>query len=560
MESRPPILIIVAPAHQEALLRPLRRYADDYDIRVAGSAAEATGLATGALGEGREIALFLTDSDLGDVNPLDALGSWRELVPTSRRVVAVAPERLMSDRPRLLDGFATNLLDAMLLHPQGPRDEEFHGAISDLLSDWNSTVATTPTGLIQVVTAGDDSVTREVCDFLDRSGYPHEHHAPDSETGLRLRAELGDREAGGDPGLPIVAAPALGLLVAPRSAADVGAALFGRPSELPQDAPSDVIIVGAGPAGLAASVYSASEGLTTVTVDAAAVGGQAGTSTMIRNYLGFERGISGVRLAQRAMSQAIRFGTRFFSGTQALSLTPGAGGAPHVVHTDGGDLRGRAVVIATGVTYRRIGVPSVEALLGRGVYYGGALSAGQEVAGQDVIVVGGGNSAGQSALHLARFARSVTILVRRPDLSSTMSAYLIDEIAGNPRITVRPHSHIVAASGTTRLTAVEVADVRDGSSESLPVVAVFLLIGADPHTDWLPAELARDDRGFVLTGSHVPPELWRDGRAPEALETSIPGVFAVGDVRSGSMKRVASAGGEGASVVPLIHQWLTPTG
>ena len=291
-------------------------------------------------------------------------------------------------------------------------------------------------------------------------------------------------------------------------------------------------------------------------VEAEAIGGQAGTSSMIRNYLGFPRGISGMRLAQRARNQAIRFGTRFFTGWEVTSLTPGDADRPHVVHTDGGDLRARAVVVATGVAYRKLRVESVEALTGSGVFYGSAMTAAREMEGYDVVVVGGGNSAGQAAIHLARFAKSVTILVRRPALAETMSRYLVGEIEYNSRITVQPSAEIVDGGGDGRLQWLEIRDATTGEVTRRNAEGLFLLLGAEPHCDWLPSEIDRDDRGFVLTGRDVPKERWAGGLPPGALETAVPGVFAVGDIRGGSMKRVAAASGEGASVVPLVHAWL----
>lgn len=277
---------------------------------------------------------------------------------------------------------------------------------------------------------------------------------------------------------------------------------------------------------------------------------------MIRNYLGFERGISGMRLAQRALSQAMTFGAWFYVGAGAKGINIGNADQPHVVHTQRGDLRARSVVIATGVTYRRLDIPEIEALVGQGVYYGSAVSVAREMQGGRAIVVGGGNSAGQSALHLARFAESVILMVRRPGLEETMSQYLIEEIAANPRVEVMVSSQVIGGGGEGRLTQVDVQDLTTGVVERREVNGLFLLLGADPHCEWLAASIATDDRGFILTGRDLPQEMWIDGVPPEELATNVPGIFAVGDVRSGSMKRVASAVGEGASVVPMVHRWL----
>ena len=287
-----------------------------------------------------------------------------------------------------------------------------------------------------------------------------------------------------------------------------------------------------------------------------AIGGQAVTSSMIRNYLGFHQGVSGRRLAFRARIQAQRFGTRFYIGWQVEDLVPG-NGEPHLLKTTNGDIRARAVVISTGVKYRKLGVQAVEDRVGLGVHYGAALSAAKEMEGQDVFVVGGGNSAGQAAMHLSRFARSVTILVRRTGLSETMSQYLIGEIENEPRITVEGRTQVVDAGGKSRLESITTENMDTGERTKRTAGGLFLLLGASPQTDWLPPAVATDERGFILTGRDIPREQWAGDVPPVNLATTVPGVFAVGDVRSGSIKRVAASAGEGASVVPLVHDWLT---
>jgi thioredoxin reductase (NADPH) len=343
------------------------------------------------------------------------------------------------------------------------------------------------------------------------------------------------------------------------SLAQMAARMYGSVSDLDPDFVADLVVVGAGPAGLAAAVYGASEGLATVVVESEAIGGQAGTSSMIRNYLGFPRGISGMRLAQRARMQALRFGARFFVGLPVEALEPGVDGAPHTLRLEGGNcVRGRAVVIATGASYRRIGVDAIEELVGRGVNYGAATSVARDLRDREVYVVGGGNSAGQAAVHLSRFAKSVTMVIRRPSLASTMSAYLIREVEANPVITVRPETEVVDGGGERWLEWLTLRSRADGREERVEASGLMLLLGADPCSEWLPEGVARDDKDFVLTGRDVPPELWHDELPPAALATTMPGVFAVGDIRQASMKRVAAASGEGSAVVPLVHAFLDP--
>jgi thioredoxin reductase (NADPH) len=341
--------------------------------------------------------------------------------------------------------------------------------------------------------------------------------------------------------------------------AEMASKMYGSVRDLDPDFVADMVVVGSGPAGLAAAVYGASEGLATVVLESEAIGGQAGTSSMIRNYLGFPRGISGMRLAQRARMQALRFGARFFVGLPVDALEPGVDGTPHTLRLEGGDtVRGRSVVIATGASYRRIGVEAIEEFVGRGVNYGAATSVARDLRDREVYVVGGGNSAGQAAVHLARFAKSVTIVIRRASLASTMSAYLIREVDANPVISVRPNTEVVDGGGERWLQWLTLRDRGDGHEEQVEASGLMLLLGADPCSEWLPAGVARDGKDFVLTGRDVPPELWRDELPPAALATTMPGVFAVGDIRQASMKRVAAASGEGAAVVPLVHAYLDP--
>ncbi|NNM47240.1 FAD-dependent oxidoreductase [Knoellia koreensis] len=548
-----PAIVIASPNHADFLLDELGRYTRDYALHSTRSAEGALEISRRLKSEGVPVALYVAESRLPDTMTLKAFHDLRAIVPTARRVVVSPWETFREDSAKLRPGLAKGKFDAMLLMPRGVRDEEFHTALTELLSDWGSTVAAPVIETLRIVSPGRDRVTSEIQELVGRIGMPTRTYSPDSEVGQDVIARFD-----GPVRFPLVEVVGSGEVHAPASAREVAALLTGRPDEVSVDTVVDLCIIGAGPAGLAAAVYGSSEGLSTIVVESDAIGGQAGTSSMIRNYLGFPRGISGMRLAQRARSQAIRFGTRFFTGWEVNALEACEDGEHHVVRTDGGDVHARSVVISTGVAYRRLGVDSVEEFTGRGVWYGSAMSAARETEGQDVIVVGGGNSAGQCAIHLSRFAKSVTIMVRRDGLEATMSQYLIGEIEFNPRITVQTRAEVCEAGGDGQLEWVDVRDTTTGEVTRQGVGALFLLLGAEPHCDWLPGTVARDARGFVLTGRDVAPDAWVDGLPPANLATTLPGVFAAGDIRAGSMKRVAAAAGEGSSVVPLVHAYLDP--
>ncbi len=331
------------------------------------------------------------------------------------------------------------------------------------------------------------------------------------------------------------------------------AAAFGAVADV-EGTEFDVVVVGAGPAGMAAAVYAASEGLATLVVEADAFGGQAGTSSMIRNYLGFPRGITGRQLGRRAVLQAARFGASLDLARAAVALSPGS---PHrLTLSDGAVANTRTVVLACGVTYRRLGVESLERLLGAGVFYGASTSHAREMEGEDVVVLGAGNSGGQAAVDLARYAERVTIVTRGASLSATMSAYLEHEIDVNPRIEVQTDSEIVGGGGDGELEWLEIRRGMTGERLRVDASGLFVLIGTESRTSWLPAVLQRDDHGFVVTGPDVDLAAWPLSRPPYAFETSVPGIFAAGDVRANDVKRVAAAVGEGAVTVPMVHKYL----
>jgi thioredoxin reductase (NADPH) len=388
--------------------------------------------------------------------------------------------------------------------------------------------------------------------MLSRAAVPFWFYEPGTEDGRQVLAEAGEDGSR----LPVLLFYTGAVLIDP-SNADVIKEL-GMSIHPTTDA-CDVLVVGAGPAGLAAAVYAASEGLHTMVVEPEIPGGQAGTSSLIRNYLGFRHGVSGEELATRASEQAWLFGADFVLSQRATDLD--AQGDGRIVHlTDGSAVTARAVVLATGVAWRRLNVPTLEALVGAGVFYGAAGAEAKAMQGRDVVVVGGGNSAGQAAVHLARYARSVTMLVRGGGLGATMSNYLITEIASNPVIAVRARTEIVDGGGSGGLETLTVVDHATGGTTTIPATALFVLIGAQPHTEWLDGRVARDYQGYLLTGqlaaANAATPAWPLERAPMLLETSVPGVFAAGDVRSRSVKRVAAAVGEGATAVRLIHAYL----
>lgn len=547
-----PVILLVFAQHGEHMLDEFGRYARDYELRLVHSLTEADEVVVECADEEREIALVVAGCPMPDDDAEHVFEAWRAQLPTARRLAVLHWDDFLAHSEAMRELVQRQLVESYLLMPRGVRDEEFHTAITEYLSDWGSTVGAAVVANVVVISEPVDPLGLAISDFMHRVGMPYKRVAPNHPKAEMLAAKVPELA---EMALPIVYAPGLDQCFTATSVQQVAGMLYGRPDSIGDGQVADVVVVGAGPAGLGACVYASSEGLVTQALEAEAIGGQAGTSSMIRNYLGFPRGISGFRLAQRARSQAIRFGTRFWSGWPATGVTRHDDDT-FTVHTDGGDLAARTVVIATGVTYRRLGVPALEDLVGRGVNYGAVMTAAQQMRGGHAVVVGGGNSAGQAAVHLARFADRVTICVRRPDLSATMSDYLIREIEANDRITVRGNTEVCDGGGTHSLEWLTFCDTRTRQTTEVGASGLFLLLGAHPHCEWLPPQLQLDDKGFILTGADVPRDLWIDDQPPSPLETSIPGMFAVGDTRSGSMKRVASAAGEGAAVVPAVHARL----
>ena len=549
---RPAILAVDdEPEVLASIVRDLRdRYSDRYRVLRAASGAEALDALREARLRGMPVALILSDQRMPELDGVSMIGEARRLHPDAKAVLLTA----YADTDVAIKAINTVRLDYYIVKPWHPPEERLYPVIDDLLFDWSSAHVPRFTG-VRVVGhrwAPDTHVTR---DFLARYQVPYEFL--DVETNPEARRVLDS--AGGDgevAGLPLVVLPDGSALRDP-SVADLAQALGLRTRV--ESETYDVAIVGGGPAGLAAAVYAASEGLRAVVVERDAPGGQAGQSSLIENYLGFPAGLSGADLARRAAVQAKRFGATVIAPASVASLE--VCDPYRVIHlSDGQAIAAQAVVIASGVTYRRLDVPGSEKLTNAGIYYGAGTADAPNCRGEDIAIVGGANSAGQAALNFAKYARTVTVIVRADSLSKGMSAYLVDRIAKNPTIVVRTGTEVVRCEGDERLVAAHVRDNATGDVERLDITSLYAFIGAGPCTDWLDGTVDRDDHGFVLTGADLGDRTFPTAsgahRDPFLLESSIAGVFAVGDVRHRSMKRVASAVGEGSTAVSFIHQYL----
>lgn len=527
------------------------RYGADYQVLTEASARVALERLEELGMRGGQVALIIADQWMPEMTGVELLTQVHDLHPGAKRALLIDFGDQSTADP-ILRGMALGRIDYYLYKPWTPADAMLHPPISELLAEWTRSHHR-PVELFRLVGDQWDARAHELRDLLERNPVTYGFYDKDTEEARKLLRDTGvDAEA-----FPVVILHNGAALVQPSNVELAAAA--GVQTSAPAE-PCEVAIIGAGPAGLAAAVYGTSEGLDTVVVECEAIGGQAGTSSLIRNYLGFPRGLSGADLAERAYQQAWLFGTEFVLMQEATALRT-EGDLRVVTLADGSELAARAVVLATGVSYRRLGISSIDALIGVGVFYGAATAEAKAMKGQEVYVVGAGNSAGQAAIHLAKYAARVIMLVRSDSLAATMSDYLIREIERAENIDVRLHREVIEGRGKHRLEKLVLLDRRLGVTEEVPAVALFILIGAVPKTEWLAGAVERDERGFVLTGpdllrSGARPEAWDLKRRPLLLETSMPGVFAVGDVRHRSVKRVASAVGEGAMAISFVHQHL----
>jgi thioredoxin reductase (NADPH) len=552
-------LVIVGrqPDAREILRGELsKRYGADYQIVVCDQPAELAPWMRDLRAAGLPVALVIGGVGAQDPDGIEVLAAVRHIDPTALRVAAVG----WGDWPGMrsvFDAVTLGKIDHWVTCPAQAPAEEFHRSITDFLREWSSQRGG-GFEAVQVIGERWSARSQELRDLFSRHRIPAGFYDAASGQGQQMLHQLGLVS----PELPVVVlrfAPRRPALVNPSNLEIVDA--FGVMTPISPEEVFDVAVVGAGPAGLAAAVYASSEGLRTVVVEHEAVGGQAGTSSMIRNYPGFSQGITGATLAQEMWRQAWAFGTTFVYMRQAESLSR-RNGRYRLALSDGRVLIARAVVIATGAAYRRLGIPRLEDLQGRGVSYGAATSEAPAMHGRKVFVVGGGNSAGQTALHMAKWAEKVTILVRAESLTDSMSDYLIRQIGAAPNVDVCHQVQVAGGAGSGHLESLVLEDTASGARRSVPADALFVLIGSQPRTDWLGDSVVRDRRGFIFTGADLLARTsprWPLGRPPLPLETSLPGVFAAGDVRRGSVKRVASAVGEGAATIPLVHRHLQTT-
>ncbi len=537
------------PAVLRAVERDLKsKFSADYRILSADAPDKAMDFVKQLTTRGDRVALFLVDQRMPHISGTEFLMNALALQPDARRVLLTA----YADSNAAIDAINKVKLNHYLMKPWEPPEQNLYPILSDLLDDWNATSRESFEGIYVVGTRWSPS-THELKDFLAKSQIPYRWIEPGSSSDPRIHAAVGDSPTA----QPVLIFPDGSVLQKP-ALPDVAAKL-GLVTVPTRDF-YDVIIVGAGPAGLACALYCSTEGLRTILVEREAPGGQAGLSSRIENYLGFPAGLSGADLARRGVSQVKRFGTEVLAPVQAESLS--VQGEYRVVKlSTGQELVGHCIVIASGVQWRRLDIPGTDRLTGAGVYYGAANTEASSCQDEDVYIVGGANSAGQAAVHFSQYARSVKMLVRAESLSRSMSHYLVERIQTIPSIQVEPHTEVIEVHGDDRLTGLTIRHHDTKTNERREAGALFIFIGAEPRTDWLEGTVCRDAKGFLVTGLNLlrdgkRPPGWTLDRDPALLETNVPGVFAVGDVRNGAVRRVANSVGEGSIVLYFVNQYL----
>jgi thioredoxin reductase (NADPH) len=537
------------PMVSAAITRDLRgRYGADYRLVRATSGSEALDILAKLALRDQPVALIATDQRMPQMTGIQMLEQARTHAPGAKFVLLTA----YADTDVAIKAINEIGLDYYLLKPWDPPQDRLYPVIDDLLGDWRRANPDHASD-VRVVGHRWSERSHDIKRFLASNHVPYRWYDIERDAEAQRLRDLAQATPAD---LPLVLVPDGDTLRSP-STLDLAGALGLRTSA--QQPLYDVCIVGGGPAGLAAAMYAASEGLSTVIVEREAPGGQAGQSAAIENYLGFPKGLAGSDLAQRAIAQVTRFGAEMVLAREVVGFE--TRGPVRAVSFDGsGEIEARALIVATGVSYRRLAAGGLDELIGRGVYYGVTAGEASQCRGDDVYIIGAANSAAQAALNLARFAKRVVLVVRAATLTSTMSQYLVERIASTPAIEVRYHSEVVAARGEGHLEALTLVDRDSGVTEEVSSSWLFIFIGASPRTEWLGPEVVRDERGFVVTGQDLQGPIhanrWPLSRAPFALETSVPGVFAAGDVRLDSMKRVASAVGEGAMSIYLVHRYL----
>jgi thioredoxin reductase (NADPH) len=564
MSEKP--LILAIDDDLEALRNLTReleeRYGADYDVVCQRSSRRALEILEEASGSEREVALVLADQEMPEPAGAELLLRAHRLHPIAKRALLVHwGDWAVPDRARgMVQGMAAARFDYYVLKPSRPGEEQFHRIVSEFLYEW-SQLRATPSPDSEITLVGHEWAARihELRSLLTRNGVPHAFVDDECARGR----EMLDRAGVTEPGKPVAFIRGGAVLVDPSNLEMARA--FGARTDLGDERRYDVVVVGGGPAGLTAAVYAASEGLRTLVVEGETIGGQAGSSSLIRNYPGFSRGVRGGELAQRVYQQAWVFGADFILMRRVESLRAD-GDVLRLSVSDQGEVSARAVVLANGASYRGLGLPVLDEMVDMGVFYSAGTQA-QALEGEPQFVVGGGNSAGQAAMHLSRFATRVTLLVRGDTLADSMSRYLRDALDAAENVEVRYRTEVADAEGDDDgwLRALSLRDVHTGKTETQDAGGLFVMIGAVPNTDWVSEVLERDDWGYLLTGSDLMregslPAGWPLSRPPLALETSVPRVFAVGDVRAGSTKRVASAVGEGSVVVEQLHRILAADG